>query len=68
MDVIVRKSFDAYGGNFAGAESADDVAAGIISFDDSPLGREMSRLCLTYVPLFLILINFARPHIGLKNN
>lgn len=56
MDVIVRQNLDDVGGgNFAGAESADDVAAGIISFDDSPLGREMSRLCLTYVPVLKLI-------------
>lgn len=46
LDVIVLRNFDEVGGNFAGAESSEDVAAGIINFDDSHFGRQMSELCL----------------------
>ena len=45
MDVVVLQSFDGYR-NYAGAESEDTVAAGIINFDDSSLGRQMRELCL----------------------
>lgn len=46
MDVIVLRSFDDSLTNFAGAESSEDVAAGIISFDDTYFGRQISELCL----------------------
>lgn len=49
MDVIVQRNFDDEPSNFSGAESTDDVAAGIISFDDSHFGRQISELCLRYI-------------------
>lgn len=50
MDIIVQRNFDQEEvQNYAGAESSEDVAAGIISFDDSHFGRQISELCLRYV-------------------
>lgn len=52
--MIVRKNLDhERSGNFAGAESTEDVAAGIISFDNSSLGRQVSEMCLRWVWKFI---------------
>lgn len=49
MDVIVKANLNDVSGNFAGAESIEDVAAGIISFDDTHFGRAMGEMCLRLV-------------------
>lgn len=60
MDIIVQRNFDQEEvQNYAGAESSEDVAAGIISFDDSHFGRQISELCLRYVSRYIYLQVFA---------
>lgn len=46
LDVIVQKSFENVEPNFSGAESADDVAAGVMSFDLDGIGHEVAKLCV----------------------
>lgn len=45
LDVVVVKSFEDEV-NFAGAESSEDVAAGVLSFSTKGLGRKMATECL----------------------
>ncbi|XP_022183868.1 lactosylceramide 4-alpha-galactosyltransferase isoform X1 [Nilaparvata lugens] len=45
LDVVVVKSFEKEV-NFAGAESSEDVAAGVLSFSTRGLGRKMATECL----------------------
>lgn len=46
LDVVVQKSFENVEPNFSGAESADDVAAGVMSFDHDGIGHEVATLCV----------------------
>lgn len=46
LDVIVQKSFDEVPPNFAGAESEDTVAAGVLHFAMEEVGRSMADDCL----------------------
>lgn len=48
MDVIVKKSFDTIDPNYAGAESENFVAAGLINFDYANGGHEIAEHCLRY--------------------
>lgn len=48
LDVIVKKSFDQIEPNYAGAESENFVAAGLINFDHTGLGHEIAEHCLRY--------------------
>lgn len=45
LDVIVQKSLDDIEPNYAGAESENFVAAGVINFDYESVGRVMAELC-----------------------
>lgn len=46
LDVIVQKSFDELPPNFAGAESEDTVAAGVLHFANEHVGRSVADDCL----------------------
>lgn len=46
LDVIVKKNLSEIRPNYAGAESSDFVAAGILSFDAVGKGHEMAEMCL----------------------
>lgn len=46
LDVIVKKSFDTIEPNYAGAESENFVAAGLINFDHTNAGHEIAEHCL----------------------
>lgn len=46
LDVIVMRNFNEIDLNYAGAESAKFVAAGIISFDHESIGHDIAELCL----------------------
>lgn len=45
LDVVVTTSFENLT-NFAGAEDWDDVAAGVLGFNSSQLGRRMADACI----------------------
>lgn len=47
LDVIVVKSFEGLYGDFAGAESADNVAAGVMRFSPSGIGHSHAKMCLS---------------------
>ncbi|KAG4074470.1 hypothetical protein HA402_015759 [Bradysia odoriphaga] len=47
LDVIVKKSFDPIEPNYAGAESENFVAAGLINFDHTNEGHEIAEHCLS---------------------
>lgn len=49
LDVIVKESFDKIQPNYAGAESENFVAAGLINFDYTNAGHEMAEQCLRYL-------------------
>lgn len=46
LDVVVQKSFENVEPNFSGAESSEDVAAGVMSFDHNGIGHEVAALCV----------------------
>lgn len=46
LDVIVVKSFEGLYGDFAGAESADNVAAGVMRFSPNGIGHSHAKMCL----------------------
>lgn len=46
LDVIVKKSFDNIEPNYAGAESLNTVAAGLINVDYKDEGHEVAERCL----------------------
>lgn len=46
LDVVVQKSFENVEPNFSGAESGEDVAAGVMSFDHNGIGHEIATLCI----------------------
>lgn len=48
LDVVVQKNLDTLPPNYAGAESADVVAAGVINFQHDDIGHEMADLCVKY--------------------
>ncbi|XP_059620048.1 lactosylceramide 4-alpha-galactosyltransferase-like [Phlebotomus argentipes] len=47
LDVIVKVNFDTVPSNYAGAESEDFVAAGIINLDYDGFGHEIAEMCLS---------------------
>lgn len=47
LDVVVRKPLDSIPANYAGAESVNFVAVGIINFDQS-FGHQLAHMCLKY--------------------
>lgn len=46
LDVVVMKEFGPLVPNFAGAESSEDVAAGVIGFDHQNTGHEFAEDCI----------------------
>lgn len=46
LDVVVQTSLSAISPNFAGAESENYVAAGVINFDHNGMGHVMAELCV----------------------
>lgn len=46
LDVIVLKSLEDLPPNYSGAESADNVAAGVMSFADSGVGHSLAETCV----------------------
>lgn len=46
LDVIVQKPFDSIKPNYAGAESDQFVAAGVLNFDHDGFGHKVAELCL----------------------
>lgn len=46
LDVIVLKSFENITSNFAGAESENYVAAGVINFQHDGIGHEIADMCV----------------------
>lgn len=46
LDVIVIKSLEDLHENFAGAESQNNVAAGVLRFNPSGIGHEYAKMCL----------------------
>lgn len=46
LDVVVQKSFENVEPNFSGAESSEDIAAGVMSFDHDDIGHEVAALCI----------------------
>uniref|UniRef100_A0A1B0EZZ0 Alpha 1,4-glycosyltransferase domain-containing protein n=2 Tax=Lutzomyia longipalpis TaxID=7200 RepID=A0A1B0EZZ0_LUTLO len=47
LDVIVKVNFDTVPSNYAGAESENYVAAGIINLDHDGFGHEVAEMCLS---------------------
>lgn len=47
LDVVVRKPLDSIPANYAGAESVNFVAVGIINLDQS-FGHQLAHMCLKY--------------------
>lgn len=46
LDVVVQKSFENVEPNFSGAESNEDVAAGVMSFDHTGYGHQVATMAL----------------------
>lgn len=46
LDVVVQKSFEKVEPNFSGAESGEDIAAGVMSFHPEGIGHEVAALCV----------------------
>lgn len=46
LDVIVQKSLENIPSNYAGAESENFIAAGVMNFDATGFGHEIAELCL----------------------
>lgn len=46
LDVILKKNLSEIKPNYAGAESSNFVAAGILNFDHSGIGHEIAEFCL----------------------
>lgn len=51
LDVIVQKTFENIKSNYAGAESENFVAAGVINFQHDGIGHEIAEMCIRYVHL-----------------
>ena len=49
LDVILKKDLNEIEPNYAGAESENFVAAGILNFDHSGVGHEISEYCIRYL-------------------
>lgn len=46
LDVVVQKNLDNVPPNYAGAESPNFVAAGVINFEHNEIGHEIAELCV----------------------
>lgn len=46
LDVVVKESLEAIPPNYAGAESENFIAAGVINIDNSGFGHRIAELCL----------------------
>lgn len=46
LDVVVQMNLSAISPNYAGAESDNFVAAGVINFDHNGMGHVMAELCV----------------------
>lgn len=46
LDVVVQKSLENIDANYAGAESANFVAAGVINFQHNGIGHEIADMCV----------------------
>lgn len=46
LDVVVKTSFNNLEPNYAGAESDNFVAAGVLNFDHNGVGRNIAEMCL----------------------
>lgn len=46
LDVVVQKTFENVEPNFSGAESNEDVAAGVMSFDHTGYGHDVATMAL----------------------
>lgn len=46
LDVVVQMKLSAISPNYAGAESDNFVAAGVINFDHNGMGHVMAELCV----------------------
>jgi len=46
LDVVVLKDLDQAGVNYAGAESDEDVAAGVINFEPNGFGHQVAEMCV----------------------
>lgn len=46
LDVVVQKTFENISANYAGAESQNFVAAGVINFDHDGIGHEIADMCV----------------------
>lgn len=49
LDVVVQKNLDMLPPNYAGAESPNFVAAGVINLQHDDIGHEIAELCVKYV-------------------
>lgn len=46
LDVVVLKNLDIIGVNYSGAESNDDVAAGVMNFERQGFGHQVAEMCV----------------------
>lgn len=46
LDVVVQKSFENIEPNFTGAESSEEIAAGVMSFAHTGVGHDVAKLCV----------------------
>lgn len=49
LDVVVQKTLENITTNYAGAESENFVAAGVISFENDGIGHEIAEMCIRLV-------------------
>lgn len=52
LDVVVQKNLDTIPPNYAGAESPNFVAAGVINFQHNGIGHEIAELCVRWAITF----------------
>lgn len=48
LDVVVQKNLSSISPNYAGAESPNFVAAGVINLDHNGIGHVIAELCVRY--------------------
>lgn len=58
LDVVVQKTFENLTANYAGAESPNFVAAGVINFQHDGIGHEIADMCVRYVYCFHLIVFF----------
>lgn len=46
LDVVVQKTFENISANYAGAESDNFVAAGVLNFQHNGIGHEIAEMCV----------------------